>query len=107
MTPDPNLGKDGVDDDLSLPDHKQIYANGFYTAVSPVDVVVGLTRNGQNTAVLNLSFSLAKTLAFNLLEVVEDFEEKLGIEFPTLDKIFEHFNEPDEVDSNEKQEESD
>jgi hypothetical protein len=106
MTPDTNLEKDDTDDDLSLPDHKQIYANGFYTAISPVDVVVGLTRNGQNTAVLNLSFSLAKTLAFNLLEIVEDFEEKLGIHFPTLDKIFEHFNEQDEEDSNEKQEES-
>jgi hypothetical protein len=107
MTSDQNLGKDDADEDLLVPDHKQIYANGFYTAISPVDVVVGLTRNGQNTAVLNLSFSLAKTLAFNLLEVVEGFEEKLGIEFPTLDKIFEQFNEPDEVDSNEKQEESD
>jgi hypothetical protein len=107
MTTDQKLGKDDTDDDLLVPDHKQIYANGFYTAISPVDVVVGLTLNGQNTAVLNLSYSLAKTLAFNLLEVVESFEEKLGIEFPTLDKIFEQFNEPDEVDSNEKQEESD
>ena len=106
MTPDANLEGDGGNDDLPLPDHKQIYANGFYTAVSPVDVVVGLTRNGQNTALMNLSFSLAKTLAFNLLEVVENFEEKLGIEFPTLDKIFEHFDDQDEVDSNEKQEES-
>ncbi len=106
MTPDANLGREDANDDLPLPDHKQMYANGFYTAVSPVDVVVGLTRNGQNTAVLNISFSLAKTLAFSLLEVVENFEEKLGIEFPTLDKIFEHFDEQDEVDSNEKQEES-
>lgn len=106
MTPDTSLGIDNANDDLPLPDHKQIYANGFYTAVSPVDIVIGLTRNGQNTAVLNLSFSLAKTLAFSLLEVVENFEEKLGIEFPTLDKIFEHFDEQDEVDSNEKQEES-
>jgi hypothetical protein len=107
MTSDQNLGKDDTDDDLLVPDHKQIYANGFYIVISPVDVVVGLTLNGQNTAVLNLSYSLAKTLAFNLLEVVESFEEKLGIEFPTLDKIFEQFNEPDEGDSNEKQEESD
>jgi len=106
MTPDPNLEKDDADDDLPLPAHKQIYANGFYTAVSTVDLVIGLTRNGQNTAELNISFSLAKTLAYSLLGIIEDYEEKLGVEFPTLDKIFELFDGQEEVDSNEKQEES-
>jgi hypothetical protein len=101
MTPDSNLGKKDANEDLPLPDHKQIYANGFYTAISPVDVVIGLSRNGRDTAVLNLSFSLAKTLAFSLLEAVEDFEEKLGTEVPVMDEILDHFNEPDEGDSNE------
>jgi hypothetical protein len=102
MTPEANLGKNDANEDFSLPEHKQIYANGFYTAVTPVDIIIGLSRNGQTTAVLNLSASLTKTLAYKLLGAVEDFEKQSGLKVPTLDEIYERLTKQDEVSSNEK-----
>lgn len=54
----------------------KIYANGFVTATGHGDIMVLLQRNGKHVSVLNLSFSVAKTLALSLGKTIQDLEQK-------------------------------
>jgi hypothetical protein len=60
------------------PDVPKIYFNGFINAVSSGDIVTVLERNGQPVAVLNMSFTVAKSLAQALGVTVSDLEKKAG-----------------------------
>ncbi len=63
---------------LASEDVPKIYANSFACFQSNADVGVLFQQNGQPTAVLNLSFTLAKTLAEKLNQILVDFEDKTG-----------------------------
>ena len=65
----------------------RIYANGFMIAQSMSDVTVVLQTNGATSAILNLSFTSAKTLGLQLQEVVGRFEKETGQSLLTMQQI--------------------
>lgn len=65
----------------------KIYANGFVNALSNGDITIMLQRNGEPIAILNLSFTIAKTLSFKIASMVKDLEEKSANKIMTTDDI--------------------
>lgn len=64
-----------------------LYTNGFIIFVGQSDMGVILQKNGKDTAVINMSFTLAKTLAEKLGNTVREFEEKTGTLIMTTDVV--------------------
>jgi hypothetical protein len=56
----------------------EIYFNGFVISISGSDVMTGLERNGKPVVILNMSYTIAKTLAISLGQIISQFEE--GVE---------------------------
>jgi len=56
----------------------QIYFNGFLNTISIGDVLTILERNGKPVVVLNMSYTIAKTLAVSLGQIISQFES--GVE---------------------------
>lgn len=78
---------------LARDDVPKIYANGFGVGLSNADVFVVFQKFGPKpVAVLNLSYTLAKTLAQRLGQVVSEFERAVGDQnILTTDRIDEAF----------------
>jgi len=72
---------------LNNPQIENVYFNGFANAVGNGDVVVTLFRNGQPIKVLNTSFTVAKTLAQKLNEIVSDIEARTKVSFLTTEDV--------------------
>jgi hypothetical protein len=69
-------------------DIPKIYANGFSVGMSNADIVVVFQRFGPNpVGVVNLSYTLAKTLAQRLGRLVAEFERQIGQDILTTDRI--------------------
>ena len=68
------------------PNVPKVYANGFINGVSQGDVVVLLHRNGEYVTMLNLSFTVAKTLAVKLGESIASLEARTGSTIMTTDE---------------------
>lgn len=66
-------------------------ARGFGLGLSNADVHLVLQFASQPVAIVNLSFTLAKTLAQRLGRVVSEFESTMNTELVTTDKIDEAF----------------
>lgn len=60
-----------------------VYFNGFNLVVTNSDIVVVGERTGQPAVVLNLSYTMAKTLAVALNGAVSAIEERAGREIMT------------------------
>lgn len=58
--------------------HQGIYINGFGLGLTSGDVYIILMRNGVNLGILNLSFTVAKSLGEGLQKVMADFEKDTG-----------------------------
>ena len=56
----------------------KIYFNGFANALGNSDVVIVLQSNGKPVAVLNTSFTIAKTLIQKLNDVIGILEKNSG-----------------------------
>lgn len=74
--------------DTSIP---RTYANGFALGLTNADITIVLQRNGQPVTVLNLSYTLAKTLAQRVGRLVAELEERIGNPLVTTEKIDELF----------------
>ena len=75
--------------------------NGFINTLGTGDITTILERNGEPVAVLNMSYTIAKTLATSLGEVVARLEELSGREMLTtkqLEGIFEQEQEKESDD---------
>jgi hypothetical protein len=59
-------------------DVPHIYVNGFQTGLTNSDLVLACERNGQPAALINMSFTTAKTLAIALHNTISSMEEKTG-----------------------------
>lgn len=70
-------------------DAPQIYFNGFTTSIGMGDVLLELDRNGKSVVVLNMSYTLAKTLAQSLSQLLATLEEKTGNSIMTTAEIAE------------------
>jgi len=67
----------------------RLYANGFVTAQTASDVALILMSNGSPSAVLNLSYISAKTLARELETAVQSFEGTTGQRVMAMGEISE------------------
>jgi hypothetical protein len=69
-------------------DVPKIYANAFGIALTNADVVIVLQRFATNpVAVVNLSYTLAKTLSQRLGQAVAEFEKLIEQDILTTDRI--------------------
>lgn len=65
----------------------KIYANGFICAQTTSDVFVVLQANGQTNAILNLSYTAAKSLANDLKQMIVALEKQTGHQIMTVNEI--------------------
>lgn len=54
----------------------KIYCNGFTNAVGNSDIMIVMQQNGKPSAMVNVSFSVAKTLSQSLKEIIDTLEKK-------------------------------
>jgi hypothetical protein len=66
---------------------KAIYFNGFAVALSACDVSIPIMRNGVHFATLNVSFSMAKTLAHALHQMIEEMEKTTKNRIMTAEEL--------------------
>ena len=65
----------------------KLYFNGFVCAFGPGDLFIILERNGKPEGVLNMSFSVAKTLSSKLADLVRSLEVKTGNTIMTTEDV--------------------
>lgn len=68
-------------------DVPEIYFNGFINGLNSADITVALERNGKPAAVLNMSFTIAKTFAIALLTTVGQVEDLAKREMLTTHEL--------------------
>ena len=56
-------------------DVPSIYFNGFANALSAGDIICVLERNGQPVGIINISYTVAKTLSASLATLIARLEE--------------------------------
>jgi len=70
----------------------EIYVNGFANGLSHADVVTAFMRNGRPAALINMSYTTAKTYSIMLAQLISQFEEKTDRSMLTsmdVDRLFE------------------
>ena len=72
----------------------KVYGNGFAIGMSNADVQILLKLNGQSVALVNLSYTLAKTLSVRLGGLIADWESKTGHQLVMTDSVDDAFNTP-------------
>jgi len=82
-----------INDAISDPEVPKIYANGFATGIGNGDTVVVLQQNTIPIAVLNLSFTVAKTLTLKLGNLIKEIEDKANTVILTTDNFSEALSE--------------
>lgn len=81
-----NLDK-RLNEALKDPQVQRIYANGFINALGIGDVMILLQNSKKPIAVLNLSYTVAKTLAIKLGALISQLEDSTGNTIMTTDDI--------------------
>jgi hypothetical protein len=66
---------------------QNIYFNSFGIKGSLSDLVIDLALNGDTTYRVNVSYTVAKTLAVELNNAIESFEKKSGMKLLTVDEL--------------------
>jgi len=69
----------------------RVYVNGFVNGIGLSDIWCVLERNGQPEAIVNLSYTAAKSLAASLGQLIAILEEKTGRDMLTtrdIEKLF-------------------
>lgn len=66
-----------------------LYFNGFVNSSGSGDVVTILEQNGKPVATLNMSFTVAKTLAIKLRDTIARLEQQMDREILTTDDVTE------------------
>ena len=67
---------------------RTLYANGFGIGIGNADVSIVLQNNGKNVLLLNLSYTVAKSLSQKIAEVVQLLEKASGRTVMTSDEVF-------------------
>jgi hypothetical protein len=65
----------------------KIYCNGFTNAVGNSDVMLVLQQNGKPAGVVNMSFTIAKTLSQSLKEIIDSIEQKSNQSIMTTHEV--------------------
>jgi hypothetical protein len=66
---------------------EKIYFNGFAAGIGTGDIMITLERNGIPITVLNTSYTVAKSLAEKMTEIIEKLEKQTGNTIMTTDVI--------------------
>lgn len=85
--------KESVESDL-VP---KLYGNGFVISLGTGDVMLLLKRNEQPVAVINLSYTVAKTLVEKLGALVARLEQDTAHTIMTTDYVTEKLQERENV----------
>lgn len=72
---------------ITSEDIPHVYANGFAAFQSNADMGVVFQRNGKPDLVINISFTLAKTLAEKLSQMIMEFEDTTKTLIMTTDVV--------------------
>ena len=72
---------------LANPEIQRIYANGFVSATGVGDITILLQNSGKPITILNLSYTVAKTLAIRLGALISQLEDSTGNTIMTTDDI--------------------
>jgi hypothetical protein len=62
----------------------RFYVNSFINASSPVDILTVFQCNNQHVFIVNLSYTVAKTLANTLGNLVRDYEARHNLTIPVV-----------------------
>ncbi len=65
----------------------KLYANGFSSALGMGDVTILLQQGPKTVAVLNLSYTVAKTLSIKLGGLIKSLEDGTGNTIMTTDQV--------------------
>lgn len=68
-------------------DAPKIYFNGFVNIIGAGDILMVLEKNGKPAAVINTSYSVAKTLALKLNGLIQQLEHATDNKIMTTDHI--------------------
>ena len=68
-------------------DIPHIYTNGFSNALGTGDIATVFQSNGEASAVVNMSYTVAKTYAVTLMKLISEFESATGINIKTTHEI--------------------
>lgn len=69
----------------------KFYANGFSGALGVGDVVLVLKQGPTNVALINLSYTTAKTIAIKLGTLIDHLEKMSGNTIMTIDDVKKYF----------------
>jgi len=72
---------------IASPNTPKIYVNGFVTGQTPADVFVILQLNGIPSAVMNMSFTSAKSLAEDLGNLIKAIEASTNHNIMTIKEV--------------------
>jgi hypothetical protein len=79
---------------LGNPIVPKVYANTFTNVVSPTDVTLLFGLHGTPSAVVSLSYPVAKALSGKLIEAIKEYEEKTGLKVPEAEMLEKGFQTP-------------
>jgi hypothetical protein len=109
-----NVGDNAIDDNANEKDDRrarlttalesdveQIYFNSFVSSIGSGDILIVLERHGKPVAILNTSYTVAKTFALKLAQLIGNLEGLTGNTIMTTDDVAAKLakrnpNEPDE-----------
>jgi light-regulated signal transduction histidine kinase (bacteriophytochrome) len=74
-------------DEMYHADTPKIYTNGFQIVMSNADIAVLFTQNGKTAGVVNMSYTVAKTLSQKVDELIKRLETKSEQTIMTTDDI--------------------
>ena len=80
---------------ISIPQNS-IYINGFGAGLTTGDIYVVLQRNGIEVGVLNMSFTVAKSLGDALNQLILSLEKRSNRTIMTSNQCAEALSKPDE-----------
>lgn len=73
-----------------------VYANGFINALGHADIMMVLERNNSPVAVLNMSYTAAKSFAQQLSQAIANLEQKSGQPIMTTEGVDTALSRPTE-----------
>ena len=88
---DPNTAK--ILECYKNPDVPKFYANGFQMTIGTGDVTILLEKGEQPEVLLNISYTLAKTLAEKLTGLIKLIEQRSNQSIMTTDDMYQLIKE--------------
>lgn len=87
-----------IKDALADKEVPHIHFNGFVNSIGTGDVIIVLESNNRPIAILNASYTVAKTLALKLGGLIHHLEEKSNNTIMTTDDITKVLSQGDDHD---------